>query len=134
MKLTVGRCPETGAPLASQSTISRLENAPSRTEAARLAVALLDHFGETEKPGSMEILDIDRHVLRGAWRPATGVLERTSRPAWLCIDTHLSRGELQAGGGHPAPGAHAERNRGPNALKRDQLLTSKSTVAWPTMP
>jgi hypothetical protein len=42
MKVAVGRCPQTGAPLASQSTISRLENAPSRTEAARLAVALLD--------------------------------------------------------------------------------------------
>jgi hypothetical protein len=32
-------------PLASQSTISRLENAPSKTEAARLAAALLDQFG-----------------------------------------------------------------------------------------
>jgi len=36
MKVAVGRCPETGAPLASQSTISRLENAPSKTDAARL--------------------------------------------------------------------------------------------------
>ena len=42
MKLAVGRCPESGQPLASQSTISRLENAPSKTEAARLAAALLD--------------------------------------------------------------------------------------------
>src|SRR5712672_4690291 len=40
MKVTVGRCPETGAPPASQSTISRLENAPSKTEAARRAGAL----------------------------------------------------------------------------------------------
>src|SRR5580700_6526579 len=37
MKLTVGRCPETGAPLCSQSTMSRLENAPRKTEAAGLA-------------------------------------------------------------------------------------------------
>src|SRR3974390_1311187 len=59
MKVAVGRCPETGAALASQSTISRLENAPSKTEAARLAVALLDQFGVTVKPGRMEILDID---------------------------------------------------------------------------
>jgi hypothetical protein len=36
MKLAVGRCPESGEPLASQSTISRLENAPSKTEAAWL--------------------------------------------------------------------------------------------------
>jgi hypothetical protein len=42
MKLAVGRCPESGQPLASQSTISRLENAPSKTEAARLTAALLD--------------------------------------------------------------------------------------------
>jgi Transposase DDE domain group 1 len=59
MKVAVGRCPQTGAPLASQSTISRLENAPSKTEAARLSAALLDQFGETVKPGKMEILDID---------------------------------------------------------------------------
>src|SRR5258707_11750496 len=31
VKLAVGRCPETGEPLASPSTISRLENAPSKT-------------------------------------------------------------------------------------------------------
>jgi hypothetical protein len=59
MKIAVGRHPQTGAPLASQSTISRLENAPSRTEAARLCAALVDQFGETVKPGRMEILDID---------------------------------------------------------------------------
>jgi hypothetical protein len=39
MKVAVGRCPITGAPLASQSTISRLENAPSKTEAAPLNAA-----------------------------------------------------------------------------------------------
>src|ERR1700680_3779367 len=59
MKLAVGRCPDSGAALASQSTISRLENAPSKTEAARLCVALLDQFGTTVKPGRLEILDID---------------------------------------------------------------------------
>jgi hypothetical protein len=59
MKVAVGRCPQSGAPLASQSTISRLENAPSKTEAARLAAALLDQFGTTVKPGKQEILDID---------------------------------------------------------------------------
>ena len=37
LKMAVGRCPETGAPLASQSTISRFENAPTKTDAARLA-------------------------------------------------------------------------------------------------
>jgi hypothetical protein len=59
MKVAVGRCPDSGAALASQSTISRLENAPSKTEATRLAAALLDQFGTTVKPGKQEILDID---------------------------------------------------------------------------
>jgi Transposase DDE domain group 1 len=59
MKVAVGRCPESGAALASQSTISRLENAPSKTEAARLGVALLDQFGTTVKPDRLEVLDID---------------------------------------------------------------------------
>ena len=49
--------PGSGAPLASQSTISRLENAPSKTEAARLSAALLDQFGATVKPGKLETLD-----------------------------------------------------------------------------
>src|SRR3974390_3356588 len=31
MKVAVGRCPETGEPLASQPTISRLENSASKT-------------------------------------------------------------------------------------------------------
>jgi hypothetical protein len=59
MKVAVGRCPESGAPLASQSTISRLENAPSRTEAARLTAALIDQVGTTVQPGKQAILDID---------------------------------------------------------------------------
>jgi hypothetical protein len=59
MKVAVGRCPDSGAPLASQSSISRLENAPSRTEAARLTAALVDQAGTTVTPGKLEILDID---------------------------------------------------------------------------
>ena len=78
MKIAVGRCPTTGAPLASQSTISRLENAPSKTEAARLAAALIDQAGMTVKPHKQEILDIDDTFLRSEWRPAAGVLECAS--------------------------------------------------------
>ncbi len=59
MKIAVGRCPQSDAPLASQSTISRLENVPSKTEAARLTAALLDQTGTTVKPGRQAILDID---------------------------------------------------------------------------
>ena len=59
MKVAVGRCPESGAPLGSQSTISRLENAPSKTDAARLTIALVDQFGSTVTPGRVEMFDID---------------------------------------------------------------------------
>ena len=59
MKVAVGRCPQSGAPLASQSTISRLENAPSKSEVARLCAALIDQVGATVKPGRQAILDID---------------------------------------------------------------------------
>ncbi len=64
MKIAVGRCPITGAPLASQSTISRLENAPSKTEAARLAAALIDQVGTTVKPHKQEILASTTHSAR----------------------------------------------------------------------
>ena len=59
MKIAVGRCPESGEPLASQPTISRLENAPRKVEAARLSAALVDQFCSSVKPGKKEILDID---------------------------------------------------------------------------
>src|SRR5258708_29274140 len=59
MKLAVGRCPDSGAARASQSTISRLENAPSKTEAAWLSAALLDQLGATVKPGKQEIRRLD---------------------------------------------------------------------------
>ena len=59
MKLAVERLPESGKPLASQSTISRLENAPRKTEAARLTVALIEQFCTSVRPGKREILDID---------------------------------------------------------------------------
>ena len=59
LKLAVGRAPESGAPLASQSTISRLENAPRKTDAARLAGALVDQCCAHVTPGAEEILDID---------------------------------------------------------------------------
>jgi hypothetical protein len=59
MKVAVGRCPDSGAALASQSTISRLENAPSKSEAARLCAALIDQVGATVKPGKQAVLDID---------------------------------------------------------------------------
>src|ERR1700747_1729748 len=59
MKLAVDRCPETGDPLASQPTISRMENSPSKTDAARAAVAMVDQFCASVTPGEVEMFDID---------------------------------------------------------------------------
>jgi hypothetical protein len=59
LKMAVGRPPETGAPLASQSTISRFENAPTRTDAARLAGALVDQLTARVNPSHCDVFDID---------------------------------------------------------------------------
>ena len=59
-KMAVGRAPETGDPLCSQPTLSRLENAPSRIELARLMAAMIDQFCASyrRRPSSI-VLDID---------------------------------------------------------------------------
>lgn len=44
LKIATGRAPDTGGPLASQPTISRLENAPSFRAVARMTFALIDQF------------------------------------------------------------------------------------------
>jgi hypothetical protein len=60
LKLAVGRCPESGADLCSQATMSRLENMPSRREAVRLTAALIDQFCASFPAPPREItLDID---------------------------------------------------------------------------
>jgi DDE family transposase len=112
MKVAVGRCPESGAPLA-QSTISRPENAPSKTEAARLFAPLLDQFGTTVKRGKLDVLDIDDTF--SARRMAANSLhsERPSRRAWFRVDAHLSRGERHASGGVPAHHKSHKRHRRP---------------------
>jgi Transposase DDE domain group 1 len=59
-KMAVGRLPESGDALCSQPTMSRLENAPSKIELARLMAAMVDLFCESyrREPASI-VLDID---------------------------------------------------------------------------
>jgi hypothetical protein len=113
MKLAVGRCPESGQPLASQSTISRLENAPSRTEAARLTAALLDQFGTTVKPGKQEILDIDDTLCaaHGAQQLAFWNAHHDERGFASMYIYHMTSGTPIA---TVLRGAHPERHRGEN--------------------
>ena len=59
-KLAVGRAPESGRDPCSQSTMSRLENAPSRTEVGRMTAALVDVFCRSFPiPPAAITLDID---------------------------------------------------------------------------
>ena len=59
LKMAVGRCPETGAALASQSTITRFENAPTKADAGRLAGALVDQFTARVRSAHRDVFDID---------------------------------------------------------------------------
>src|SRR5499433_526980 len=59
-KLLLDRLPETGAPLASQPTISRFENRVSRTDLFRMALVLVDQFlASYVSPPHLIVLDID---------------------------------------------------------------------------
>ena len=62
-KMAVGRAPESGDPLCSQPTMSRLENAPSRIEIARMMMAMVDQFCDSYRRAPPSItLDIDDTV------------------------------------------------------------------------
>src|SRR5262247_3655611 len=59
-KLLLDRLPDTGAPLASQPTISRFENHVSRTELYRMAHVLVDQFITSyARPPQLIVLDVD---------------------------------------------------------------------------
>ena len=59
-KLASGHAPESGRDLCSQPTMSRLENAPSRIEVARMTAALVDIFCRSfPAPPAAITLDID---------------------------------------------------------------------------
>jgi len=59
-KMAVGRLPESGDALCSQPTMSRLENAPSKIELARLMAAMVDQFCDSYRRAPCSIvLDID---------------------------------------------------------------------------
>ena len=59
-KLAAGRLPESGAPLCSQPTMSRFENMPNRTGAARMTAMMVDLFCKSfaKQPDAIT-LDID---------------------------------------------------------------------------
>ena len=79
-KLVCGRLPDTGAPLASQPTLSRLDNAMDRRACYRLAVALVQlYLREREREGVPKriLLDLD-----GTDDPTYGAQEGTAYHAY----------------------------------------------------
>ncbi len=80
LKLVCGRLPDTGASLASQPTLSRLENAMTRRACYRLAVALVEFYlRERERAGVPKriLLDLD-----GTDDPTYGAQEGTAYHAF----------------------------------------------------
>src|SRR6266436_598942 len=59
-KLLLDRLPETGAPLASQPTLSRFENSVSRPALSRMALVLVEQFlASYVRPPQLIVLDFD---------------------------------------------------------------------------
>jgi len=60
IKMAAGRLPLSGAPLASQPTISRFQNRPSRTQLYRLGVCLAEQFiASYDEAPDLVVLDFD---------------------------------------------------------------------------
>ena len=80
LKLVCGRLPDTGAPLASQPTLSRLDNAMDRRACYRLAVALVAlYLRERERDGRPTRIRLD---LDGTDDPTYGAQEGTAYQAY----------------------------------------------------
>ena len=90
-KLASGKAPQSGRDLCSQPTMSRLENAPSRIEVARMTAALVDLFCRSfPAPPAAITLDIDDTCR--ARPPAALALPRPPRHALLPAGPRLSCG------------------------------------------
>src|SRR5258705_9364183 len=89
-KMAVGHAPKSGDPFCSQPTMSRLGNAPSQIEIARLMAALVDGFCDSYRRAPSSItLDIDGYLRHGARPSAALAVQRPLRRALLSADPHL---------------------------------------------
>lgn len=109
-KLAVGRAPESGDPLCSQPTMSRLENMSSKIEAARMTAAMGGLFCHSfPAPPASLTLDIDDSCdpVHGQKQMSTRApMKRASRsapPRWQLSTSPATRSILNA----TIPSAHA---------------------------
>ena len=82
-KLACGRLPESGRDLMSQPTLSRLENAPSWRELARLGLTMIDLFCDSfERVPQRIVLDIDDTLMPSTaasnWHCSTPITTSTA--------------------------------------------------------
>lgn len=81
MKMACARRPESDSPLASKPTISRLENAMTRTDLYRIAQVLVDVFLDSYPTAPEEIiLDVTpsmRRTAASSWRCSTSLMTAT---------------------------------------------------------
>jgi hypothetical protein len=76
-KLAVGRLPESGHALCSQPTMSRLENAPSKVEIARMMAAMVDLFCASWAPARPDHARHRRHARPGPRTSAAFPIQRS---------------------------------------------------------
>ena len=113
MKTACDRLPITGDDLASQPTISRLENQVSRTDLYRVGRAFLDTFIDSyDKPPKKIILDIDDtdDPTHGSQQLCLFNAHIDELLLYACA--YLRRGDRQAGHERFAIGQKNQRKRG----------------------
>ena len=119
----VGRAPESGRDLCSQPTMSRLENAPSRSEVARMT-----HTSAAfpSPPAAITLA----HLRRGA-RPTAARCSTPFTTRGLPAGARLPCGERQAGGGSPAPRQDAVGRRNPHPPQAPGAVHPPALAAHP---
>ena len=122
-KLACGRLPESGRDLMSQPTLSRLENAPSWRELARMGLTMIDLFCDSfERVPQRIVLDIDDTPDA----PRRGTVQRPLPR--LSAHPHLRRGDRQAGASLLRPG---KRPSGDEAARVLRHVIDRIRRHWP---
>jgi len=127
-KLMLDRLPDTGAPLASQPTMSRFENRVSRSELSRMARVLLDQcIASYATPPTVIVLDVDDTEDR-----VHGQQEHARYDAYYggscCMPLHLSEG---LSGRLMTTILKAKRFTGAQLLAVLKRLVKRLRHAWP---
>ena len=117
-KLACGRLPESGRDLMSQPTLSRLENAPSWRELARMGLTMIDLFCDSfERVPQRIVLDIDD-------TPATTPQTCASSPSRAANGRAVNSPSIAAMTMEPVPGVR----------ERSTIRVSPARIPCSAMP